>query len=109
VIIMPIYEFLCETCGPFEQRRSMEESSLLMTCPACQAVAKRIFSTPGFILIPGALRHRIESSVEPKVVKRPQSEEPLPPPKLQMNGGGRPWQLDHISHAADVNPKLQRI
>lgn len=105
---MPIYEFLCETCGPFEQRRSMEESSLPMACPACQAVAKRIFSTPGFILTPGALRHRIESSVEPKVVQRPRSDEPPPPPKLQ-GAAGRPWQLDHISHAAAVNPKLQRI
>jgi putative FmdB family regulatory protein len=106
---MPIYEFLCETCGPFEQRRSMEESSLPMDCPTCQATAKRIYSTPGFILMPGSLRKRIESSAEPKVVTRPKREEPPPPPKLQAKTDGRPWQLDHISHAAAANPKLQKI
>lgn len=30
---MPTYEFLCTTCGPFEQRRSLTEAGDPMTCP----------------------------------------------------------------------------
>ena len=66
---MPTYEFLCATCGPFEQRRSLKEASDPMTCPACQGVAQRMYSTSGVILTSGAARRRLSQSAEPMVVK----------------------------------------
>ena len=79
---MPTYEFLCTTCGPFEQRRSLTEAGDPMTCPLCQQVAQRIYSTSGVILATGALRRRITQSAEPTVVKPQASEEPLSPQTL---------------------------
>lgn|GEM_PF-256060 len=105
---MPIYEFLCEACGLFEQQRSLKEASEPMVCPTCQAAAKRVYSPPGFLLTPRALRRRIENSADPKLVTRSQPGEPLPP-KLQHQVGGRPWQLVHASEAVAANPKLQRL
>jgi putative FmdB family regulatory protein len=65
---MPVYEFLCATCGSFEQRRSLQEVGEPMACPMCQIVATRIYSTAGLILTSGAVRRRIEQGAEPKVV-----------------------------------------
>jgi putative FmdB family regulatory protein len=105
---MPTYEFLCETCGPFEERRPLKEASAPMACPSCQAVAQRIYSTSGFILTSGALRRRIAESAEPKVVTRQASEEPSSR-KLQQSVHSRPWQLGHAVHTAPANPGLQRL
>ena len=106
---MPIYEFLCATCGPFEQRRSLEEAGEPMTCPACQVVAQRVYSTPGVILTSGAVCRRIEESAEPTVVRRQAPEEPLPPRTLQQSARDRPWQVGHATHATPVKPGWQRI
>jgi putative FmdB family regulatory protein len=106
---MPTYEFVCATCGPFEQRRSLREAGDPMTCPLCHQVAQRIYSIPGVILASGAVGRRIDQSAEPTVVKRQASEEPLSPRTLQQSARGRPWQLGHAAHATPVKPGLQRI
>jgi len=80
-----------------------------MTCPSCQAVARRIYSTGGVIVSSGALRHRIEQSADAKVVKRQASEEPESPQTLQPSLHSRPWQLGHAARATPVKPGLQRI
>lgn len=71
---MPIYEFLCEDCGPFEERRSFEEAGKPADCPQCGIVARRIYSIPGFKTIPTALSkamHRAQKSAyEPEVAQR---------------------------------------
>lgn len=91
---MPLYEFRCETCGIFEQRRSLEEASNLMLCPTCQAVAKLIISAPGIIMTPYALRRRVERSAEPQVVKR--SQEPTTHKHHHHHHHqGRPWMIGH--------------
>lgn len=92
---MLLYEFRCETCGPFEQWRALSEASLPMLCPTCQVVAKRVYSPPGIIMTPYALRHRVEQSAEPKVV----SEKPVSH-QHQAHGHsqadhGRPWMVGH--------------
>ena len=106
---MPTYEFVCATCGPFEQRRSLSEAGDPMTCPLCQQVAQRIYSTAGAILTSGAVGRRIAQSAEPTVVKRQASEEPSSPRTLQQSARGRPWQLGHAAHATPVKPGLQRL
>ena len=33
---MPIYDYLCATCGPFEERRPMSESKTAAPCSICR-------------------------------------------------------------------------
>jgi putative FmdB family regulatory protein len=106
---VPTYEFFCATCGLFEQRRSLKEASDPMTCPACQVVAQRIYSTSGVILTSGAGRRRLDQSPEPKVVTRQIPEEPTLPRTLQQSARSRPWQLGHAAPTTPVKPGLQRI
>jgi putative FmdB family regulatory protein len=42
---MPVYEYLCEDCGPFKLMRSMTEYELPADCPLCQANAPRVMLT----------------------------------------------------------------
>ena len=42
---MPVYEYLCEGCGPFTQMRPMAESELPSECPDCAATAQRVILT----------------------------------------------------------------
>ena len=73
---MPIYDFVCEGCGPFEQRRPFEESGTAACCPACGAEARRVYSMPNLKTMPTSLSnamHRAEKSAhEPKVARRPE-------------------------------------
>ena len=44
---MPLYEFLCDTCGSFEKRRAFAEASDPINCPSCQNRATRLYTSPG--------------------------------------------------------------
>lgn len=72
---MPVYEFRCEDCGPFEQRRSFVEAGDPMTCPSCGEGARRVYSMPATKNVPAALSdamHRVEKSAhEPEVAGEP--------------------------------------
>ena len=97
---MPIYEFLCDTCGPFEHQRSFDEANNPMLCPTCKAVAKRVYSIPGLVKTPPALakaRLRAEKSAyEPELVRRqrPAGEE-VSGSTTAHQQHGRPWQIGH--------------
>ncbi|MET3291617.1 transcriptional regulator [Brevibacillus fluminis] len=67
---MPRYEYLCEECGPFIRWMSMSEVTTHVGCPVCEQSARRMFSAPGLIMTPQAVRQRIERGVEPKIVKK---------------------------------------
>lgn len=43
---MPLYEYRCEQCGPFEQRRQSEDASRPLPCPRCSATARRVYTPP---------------------------------------------------------------
>lgn len=90
---MPLYEFRCVTCGPFEQMRTLEQASEPMLCPTCETVAKRIYSVAGLILTPAALRRRVEQSAEPKVVTRSQTQHSGS--HQHNHHHGRPWMIGH--------------
>jgi putative FmdB family regulatory protein len=72
---MPVYEFLCEGCGAFEQRRSFAEASEPMTCPSCGEVARRTYSMPATKNTPttlsNALNRAEKSAHEPEVARQP--------------------------------------
>jgi putative FmdB family regulatory protein len=49
---MPVYDYLCEACGPFTDLRPMAECDAPLPCPACGAPAPRAFLTaPHFALM----------------------------------------------------------
>jgi putative FmdB family regulatory protein len=97
---MPLYEFRCENCGPFECRRQLDEAGIPMLCPQCQAIASRVYTAPGLVKTPSALAqalHRSEKSAyEPEVTRR---EHPRPEEEkasqVVYQTHGRPWQIGH--------------
>jgi putative FmdB family regulatory protein len=42
---MPVYEYLCDRCGPFTRMRPMAESDLPSECPDCAGTAPRVILT----------------------------------------------------------------
>ena len=44
---MPVYEFRCEACGPFDAHHAMAQVPRSQDCPACGADARRVFSAVG--------------------------------------------------------------
>jgi putative FmdB family regulatory protein len=91
---MPLYEYKCETCGPFEQWRTLAEVGTPMLCPTCQAVAKRVFSPPSLNLNSGSLQRPGGEAKEPRRVKPSPDKEPTTP-RYQQQRGGRPWMISH--------------
>ena len=71
---MPIYDYVCAGCGPFEARRAMRESSEDAVCASCSMPAPREVSAPRLNLMSSANRYaetRNEKSAhEPDVVHR---------------------------------------
>lgn len=94
---MPIYEFICESCGPFERRRPFAEAGDPMACPACRSEAGRVYSVPNTRKMPtalsGAINRAEKSAHEPDVVRRP--SESTASRGGQRQGHGRPWTLGH--------------
>ena len=88
---MPLYDYKCAECGPFDVWRKMAEVSTPLPCPDCGVVATRVFTAPNISLNTGSLS-QVVSAAEPRLVKR-QGE--LPPPTVQSPKGGRPWMIGH--------------
>jgi putative FmdB family regulatory protein len=42
---MPVYDYLCDRCGPFTEMRPMAECELPLECPACGVDAPRAYLT----------------------------------------------------------------
>jgi len=41
---MPLYEFHCPSCGPFDLRRDMQDAADTANCPRCDRAARRVYS-----------------------------------------------------------------
>ena len=97
---MPQYAFRCDHCGPFECWRPLAEAGATMTCPRCQAIARRVYTAPGLIKTPPAIAQALyrseKSAYEPDVLRR---ERPEPkeekPAQVLYQSHGRPWLLEH--------------
>lgn len=100
---MPQYEFLCQDCGPFVQWMSMSSITESIPCNTCENQANRMYTPPGVILTPYALRRRVEQSAVPKVVKREQGthhhehshNNHLPLRHGHHHTASRPWMSGH--------------
>ncbi len=46
---MPLYEFECANCGPFDVWRLMRELRNPVECPHCHSAARRVFTPPNLV------------------------------------------------------------
>jgi putative FmdB family regulatory protein len=54
---MPVYEYLCDDCGPFKDLRPMAECDDPQSCPQCTTMAPRVILTaPNFFCMPSETR-----------------------------------------------------
>jgi putative FmdB family regulatory protein len=54
---MPVYEYLCDACGPFTDMRPMAECDLPQDCPSCTISSPRVILTaPHFACMPADKR-----------------------------------------------------
>lgn len=94
---MPVYEFVCEDCGPFEQQRSFKEAGDPMTCPSCGRESKRVYSMPNTrrmsAALSGAMDRAEKSAHEPEVARRPVRG--TGPREAHQHSHERPWTLGH--------------
>ncbi len=89
---MPLYDYKCSNCGPFELWRRLEDLSQAVLCPTCQGDVSRIFSPP-MVLNSGQFPRKGSSS-EPRLVQS--SANPAPETsRLSSQPGGRPWMISH--------------
>jgi putative FmdB family regulatory protein len=70
---MPVYEYLCDACGPFTDMRPMSECDDPQGCPGCEASSPRVILTaPNFLCMPSDRRKAIaineRSSHAPKTL-----------------------------------------
>ena len=88
---MPIYEFLCGECGPFEERRPFEEAENPAVCPECKSAARRVYHMPNLKTMPTSLSNAMnraeKSTHEPEVVRQPEGGT-WPGKKYQPRPGG---------------------
>ena len=48
---MPVYEYLCDECGPFTDMRPMAECDAPQDCPRCESESPRVILTaPNFFV-----------------------------------------------------------
>ena len=43
---MPVYEYRCPQCGPFDEKRVADQARLPATCPRCAGSAARAYTAP---------------------------------------------------------------
>lgn len=53
---MPLYDYLCSSCGEFTLSRGMAERNLPAPCPECRQPAVRMILAPNLSLMPGHRR-----------------------------------------------------
>ena len=92
---MPVYQFMCPTCGTFDVRRAMPDASAPAECPTCHGLGQRVYTPPGLVRVPSSVRlgRALEekSAHEPAVVREPVGR-PLPSAR---RGHRPPWVVGH--------------
>jgi putative FmdB family regulatory protein len=76
---MPVYDYLCERCGPFTDMRPMAESGRPRECPECGAEAPRAFLTAPYMA---------SMSTERRTAYATNERSASAPRSLKAHGGG---------------------
>jgi putative FmdB family regulatory protein len=94
---MPLYEFVCDACGPFEHVRPASESADPMRCPTCGADARRVFGGVHTARLSATTRsahaRNERAAHEPPRITR--DEIPTTGQPRHSHGPSRPWQIGH--------------
>ncbi len=112
---MPLYDYLCGDCGPFDALRPMALSAEPEPCPGCGASAPRVILTaPALACVSAGRRNAIETNEKSR--ERPMNTgefaakqarhragcaccktTPLTKPKSAAKSfaGKRPWMISH--------------
>ncbi len=61
---MPVYDYLCDRCGPFTDMRPMADSGLPRECPGCGKDAPRAFLTAPYFAAMSAERRLAHATNE---------------------------------------------
>jgi putative FmdB family regulatory protein len=72
---MPVYEFRCITCGPFDLQLDMRNAASVADCPSCASSAQRHYRVGVGRATSGALRDA--GRTDRARVERARSGEPL--------------------------------
>ena len=108
---VPIYDFVCDACGPFEQWRDSASAGDPLRCSACGASARRVYGAP-LVRSPGdpfasasrAVRARVERSHTGEPVVSHGSAQPGRPVQQVVHDARhghhghaprRPWLIGH--------------
>ncbi|GAB3347359.1 FmdB family zinc ribbon protein [Modestobacter lapidis] len=86
---MPLYEFSCPRCGPFDLHRDMREAASTAACPACDGAAQRRYRVGVGSVATGVLRDA--GRADRARVDRARSGEPVvtgPPAGRRLPGRG---------------------
>ena len=71
---MPLYNYVCSACGPFDAWSPMADANRPCACPNCDTPSRRDVASPHLALMNGSLRKALarseRSTSEPKQVKR---------------------------------------
>jgi putative FmdB family regulatory protein len=113
---MPVYEYLCDDCGPFTDMRPMSECDDPQDCPQCESTSPRVILTaPNFFCMPSDRRTAIatneRSAHAPKTVAEYKAShgagcgccsgnKPARPVAKTRSGAkgfptARPWMISH--------------
>jgi putative FmdB family regulatory protein len=107
---MPIYDYLCDACGAFQEERPVADRAAPQPCPGCGLAAPRaMLSVPNFALMDGGTRRahatNERSAHDPRVSRdhgpncgccKPMKRKALGgPPAAKSFPGRRPWMLSH--------------
>ena len=69
---MPVYEYLCNDCGPFTDMRPMAECDDPQDCPQCETESPRVILTaPAFFCMPSDKRKASPPTSAAQTRRRP--------------------------------------
>jgi len=114
---MPVYEYLCDRCGPFTDMRPMSECDDPQDCPHCETASPRVILTaPNFFCMPSDRKKAIaineRSAHAPKTLDQYKAshgpgcgccagrKKPARPMTTTKSGAkgfptARPWMISH--------------
>jgi putative FmdB family regulatory protein len=114
--MMPVYDYLCDACGPFTDMRPMAECDDPQACPKCEDMARRaILTAPNFFCMPAERRKSFATNERSQHAPQPGPClalysatgcgccSPKKPPRLMTKSksgakgfpSARPWMISH--------------
>jgi putative FmdB family regulatory protein len=97
---MPVYDYACETCGPFATSRSIADFAAPCSCPDCGADAPRALARPFFPTMGAATRIAHATNERSRHEPRRHSAgcgccKPASEGAAKSFPGQRPWMISH--------------